>query len=311
MRLLCTPPTYVLLILIAGYRSGTDCPFRIRANYSEKRGCAKVTTCNDVHTCDSTIGQLTNQDIKRAETSKLKFLLEAVPKHMTVDSNTPTRAIIDTVKQNYGQDIALRQAQKVKAILCPRSKPTCSHCGKPHAKNSPCGRDLTLQATSHGGAVMAESEDDSGMTFEFDINQTQLQDEIVVNNESLQTQGPTSSTSQSNHTLAFPHPLTGLGTVARNSHVSPMVDHRLAGDPRPRTAAQIRNQVRPQTSNDPSTAIVAGRLSASSADPHHTRTAQETRLEAARLMQNAARLMQEAARLNAEAARLTASVANI
>ena len=41
-----------------------------------------------------------------------------------------------------------------------------------------------------------------------------------------------------------------------------------------------------------------------------SRSPQEVRMEAARLMQNAARLMQEAARLNAEAARLTASVAN-
>ena len=116
----------------AGCRSSPDCPFRVRANYSVKRGDAKVTTCDDNHTCEPfrtepDLGK-PHQDIKRAETGKLKFLLEAVPKLMLVTLDTNIQEIIDTVARAYGQKIPLRQAQKVKSALTDRVKGPCRHC---------------------------------------------------------------------------------------------------------------------------------------------------------------------------------------
>ncbi|KAL9038994.1 MAG: hypothetical protein Q9180_002796 [Flavoplaca navasiana] len=99
----------------AGCRTSPNCPFRIRCNWNEKRGTAKVTTCEDVHTCLSSTTQALahqHQDIKRAETGRLKFLLEIVPQLLDVTVTTTTSAIIDAVEQRYGQRIPLRQAQK-------------------------------------------------------------------------------------------------------------------------------------------------------------------------------------------------------
>ena len=104
----------------AGCRSSADCPFRIRANYSVRRGDAKVTTCDDNHSCEpfrTPADGKAHQDIKRAETGKLKFLLEAVPKLMSVTLDTNIVEIIDAIERKYGQKIPTRQAQKVKANL--------------------------------------------------------------------------------------------------------------------------------------------------------------------------------------------------
>ncbi|KAL9632281.1 MAG: hypothetical protein Q9164_005414 [Protoblastenia rupestris] len=114
----------------AGCRSSPDCPFRIRANYSAKRGDARVTTVDDVHNCEPfrNNGQLSHQNIKRAETGKLKFLVEAVPKMMTVTLETSIHDIVAMVEQKYGQKIPTRQAQKVKGALVIRVKGPCRHC---------------------------------------------------------------------------------------------------------------------------------------------------------------------------------------
>lgn len=101
-------------------RTSPNCPFRIRCNFNTKNGVASVTTLDNVHTCTSR-SRVGEPNIKRTETCKLKFLLEVVPQLMTVDRSTPTKAIIDAVKARYGSEIAMRQAQKVKATLIPKS----------------------------------------------------------------------------------------------------------------------------------------------------------------------------------------------
>ena len=113
----------------AGCRSSPNCPFRIRANYSAKRGDARVTTVDDVHNCEPFARDApTHQNIKRAETGKLKFLVQAVPQMMSVTLETSIHDIIAMVEQKYGQKIPIRQAQKVKGSLVTRVKGPCRHC---------------------------------------------------------------------------------------------------------------------------------------------------------------------------------------
>ncbi|MCJ1350660.1 MAG: hypothetical protein MMC33_000641 [Icmadophila ericetorum] len=122
----------------AGCRSSADCPFRIRANFQEKNGFARVTTVDDTHNCIAAAGQLASQDIKRAETCRLKFLTEVVPTLITVTQETSTKTIMEVVEKKYGQKIAIRQAQKVKAFLAPKSKGPCPHCGKAYHRSGRC-----------------------------------------------------------------------------------------------------------------------------------------------------------------------------
>ncbi|KAL8671010.1 MAG: hypothetical protein Q9168_004481, partial [Polycauliona sp. 1 TL-2023] len=117
----------------AGCRTSPSCPFRIRCNWNEKRGNARVTTCEDVHTCLSSTTQALahqHQDIKRAETGRLKFLLDVVPQLLDVSVTTTTSAIIDAVEQRYGQKIPLRQAQKVKREIAGRIHGPCRYCNR-------------------------------------------------------------------------------------------------------------------------------------------------------------------------------------
>ena len=114
----------------AGCRSAPGCPFRIRANFNGSRGYAQVTTCDGEHTCFETRGNENplHQNIKRSETGKLRFLLEAVPNLLRVDLDTPVQEIVDAVERKYGQRIPVRQAQKVKNGLTPRVLGPCRQC---------------------------------------------------------------------------------------------------------------------------------------------------------------------------------------
>ena len=314
----------------AGCRSSPGCPFRIRANYLEKNGFAKVTTVDDVHTCISSSGQLASQDIKRAETCKLKFLIEAVPKLLTVTEDTSTRAIIDVVQQTYGQKIALRQAQKVKAILAPKSKEPCTHCGKPSHRSGRCLslRPSIVPAETSTQHMDLDDDDDNDRAVQDDLNEDDNPPNLDVETEL--PRGPVNNISMPNrptHTL--------LPTSNSGSHI-PDHNSTRVGSNGNSTDITSRNHNQPISMNEqpnliPSQNLVLNgnlnpiplsRLPSARINPNPiangtsnvmqqtNRTPQETRMEAARLMQQAARLMQEAAKLNAEAARLTASVAN-
>jgi len=252
---------------------------------------------------------------------------------MTVDAKTPTTAIIECVKEKYGQNIALRQAQKVKAILCPKAKSSCGHCGKSHASTAPCPRPRS-QPTSHGGTSQTLiAGGTSGLDFTFTEDQPQ---DFNVHNNLPHTSGPALLSTLIPQTLPHP-PLTlppATHEIIPRNHPPPILtDPHLPGEPRPHSTGPNSHRIPSQPLiNNPSqlSSQLPSQLSTTSPSqppstttstlPTHrptapppqqpARTPQETRLEAARLMQNAARLMQEAARMNAEAARLTASVAS-
>ena len=281
-----------------------------------------MTTCDNVHTCTSSSAQPASQDIKRAEASKLKFLVEAVPKHMIVTDDTSTKSIIEVVKEKYGQDIALRQAQKVKALLCPKSKETCERCGKAHARNvrckrsqrSPAIRALRTQPSEHQASSVQPSEPIEGTNMDWQSPEDLLQssDQPI----SSTTTPPVQQIGDMITNVADPRLTRNL--IARTEHNT--ANHHLISTTQG-PSLELQSNAQPLVPNGVQTQQTAGnnlqrmpmgvRVRALVANPQLPRTPQETRLEAARLMQTAARLMQEAARLNAEAARLTASVANV
>lgn len=296
----------------AGCRSSPDCPFRIRANYSVKRGDAKVTTCDDNHTCepfrvDSDLVK-PHQDIKRAETGKLKFLLEAVPKLMLVTLDTNIQDIINTVAQRYGQKIPLRQAQKVKSALTDRVKGPCRHCHQlghtrkhcPQLRDSAPGPvSFTGNSITHHSNGNDDHDDgtyaDGGLDYEHtDGGHPDLMD--YANDDP-------SNNNASGFSLGHPQHLpNNMFTPSRQNGISldPTLASRIERLNSGETPVPIQPAVAPQSTPNQLTATQNSQT---------TKTPQEARLEAAKLMQQAARLMQEAARLNSEAARLTASVA--
>ena len=318
----------------AGCRSSANCPFRIRANYSVKRGDAKVTTCDDNHTCEpfrTPADGKAHQDIKRAETGKLKFLLEAVPKLMTVSLDTNILEIIDAIERQYGQKIPTRQAQKVKASLTERVKGPCRHCHQLGHTRRHCPQ---IRASGPGPITF------NSMQQELQHFADQSQDDTTYGDTALDIDSPSErappqmnylnnhqtsgqSTSYSGHD--HPQPTSNSGYTQpyqpRTGHtVDPNIAPRIqrlnsSEGPVPMQPTNTPNQqLHPQPPITPNqqlhahTEQVSGQPSAAQNQPAN-KTPQETRLEAAKLMQQAARLMQEAARLNSEAARLTASVA--
>lgn len=296
----------------AGCRSSPDCPFRVRANYSVKRGDAKVTTCDDNHTCepfrtDIDLGK-PHQDIKRAETGKLKFLLEAVPKLMLVTLDTNIQEIIDTVAQRYGQKIPLRQAQKVKSALTDRVKGPCRHCHQlghtrrhcPQLQDSaPRPMPLTQNSITHHSNGNDDHDDaayaDGGLDYEnAEGGHSDLMDYANDN----------SSNNTSSFSLGHPQQLSNnMFAPSRQNGIplDPTLTSRIERLNSGEVPVPVQPAVAPQ--HTPNQQLTTTQNSQTSKTP------QEARLEAAQLMQQAARLMREAARLNSEAARLTASVA--
>lgn len=310
----------------AGCRSSPDCPFRIRANYSEKRGNARVTTCDDVHNCVSTSEQLVSQTIKRPEAGKLKFLIEAVPKIIDMEEPITTTIIIEAVKRKYGQNLPLRQAQKVKRALGCKPHGPCRECRRMgHSKKTcpqlyPGGVNPNSMPRSDPLNLDANL-DDSGMQVD---STNGVQAERSVDNRP-RTEHRCTRCFQPGHTrnhcpieVAPTASMDGAGVSQEGrghptNHVNGHAPDEVSIDPNLRSTTQraVRSAVQQQSSG--TAAQATDTQSNQTSMLHHeqpARTTQDTRLEAARLMQQAARLMQEAARLNAEAAKLTLSAAN-
>ncbi len=303
----------------AGCRTAPDCPFRIRANYNEKRRNAKVTTVDDNHTCVSTSDHLVSQNIKRAETGKLKFLLEAVPKLVTVDSNTKTDVIIQAVKTRYGQNISVRQAQKVKRELSRKVKGPCRLCQQTGHSRKDCPQ---RQAPTSDGAPAVDGDlpDDLVGDADGELASSSIEEELPRKPTHCSVCFRTGHNRKNCPNCEKPD-----ASQTRNSE-SPGSQQRLAPTASMSNGLQNRvpldpilaNGVRPAMQRIPRTAqsqqdsgpAITEHEQARIAETGPIRTPQGTRLEAARLMQQAAKLMSEAARLNNEAARLTASVAN-
>lgn len=301
----------------AGCRSSPDCPFRIRANYSEKRGNARVTTCDNVHNCVSTSEQLVSQTIKRPEAGKLKFLVEAVPKIIDMEEPITTTIIIAAVKRKYGQDLPLRQAQKVKRALGCKPHGPCRECRRMGHSKKTCpmlypngippifvGHSLSNSDNMDydDGQMQVDSSGDNGPGIE---NQCTL----CFQPGHTQNHCPSGAAPASNDSAGISHERIGPSS----QQPSGQAQDEVAIDPNLRQGTQRIGlgtaQTQPSDRGPQST----------DAQPDHvlaplpeqpSRTPQDPRVEAARLMQHAARLMQEAAKLNFEAARLTASAAN-
>lgn len=294
----------------AGCRSSPDCPFRIRANYSGKRGNAKVTTCDDNHTCEAFQANAdgkTHQDIKRAETGKLKFLLEAVPKLITVTLDTNILEIIDAVERKYGQKIPTRQAQKVKSNLTDRVKGPCRHCHQlghtrrrcPQLRDSAPG-PMTFNSMQQGLSHFASQDNDNGTYADGGL-------EIESGNDTAPGPMDYTNDQQPNDQLHLPQrPSSGGFSQPYQIGNGIPVDPNLASRIQRLNSSEGPVPVQPAIAQERSVSERRG----PSQNPESIRTPQETRLEAARLMQRAAELMREAARLNSEAARLTMSAAS-
>ena len=302
----------------AGCRTSPNCPFRIRANYNEKRNSAKVTTVDDNHTCVSTSEQPVSQNIKRAEPGKLKFLLGAVPKLINVDEKTKTETIIQAINNRYGQTISVRQAQKVKRALSQKVKGACRLCQQTGHGRKDCPQ---RQRSTHDGAVTgnlnlpddlvayAEGEmDDSSTDEERPRKPTHCSVcfQTGHNRKNCPEKDRPDTTQMGNS--ASPGDQQGPAPTALMSNG---LQDRVPLDPTLSNGfhpgmQRIQRRVQPQGNFRPS---IMEEVQPSVSDIGPMRTPQATRLEAARLMQQAAKLMNEAARLNSEAARLTASVA--
>ncbi|MCJ1462740.1 hypothetical protein MMC07_001343 [Pseudocyphellaria aurata] len=309
----------------AGCRSSPDCPFRIRANYSEKRGNARVTTCDDVHNCVSTSEQLISQTIKRPEAGKLKFLVEAVPKIIDMEEPITTTIIIDAVKRKYGQNLPLRQAQKVKRALGCKPHGPCRECRRMGHSKKTCPQlypgGVNPNAIPRSDPQNLDTNlDDSGMQID---STNGVQVEPNVDNRPRADHrctrcfqpGHTRNHCPSEATPASLAEGAGVSQAGRGpptNHGIGQAPDEVSIDPNLRSSAQRAGRGTQPPSSSTAAQATDPQPNQTSM-PHHEqppRTSQDTRLEAARLMQQAARLMQEAARLNAEAAKLTLSAAN-
>ncbi|KAI4130738.1 MAG: hypothetical protein LQ338_001574 [Usnochroma carphineum] len=301
----------------AGCRSSPNCPFRIRCNWNEKRRIARVTTCEDVHDCiSSTTDSHVHQDIKRAETGRLKFLVEAVPQLLDVSVTTSTTAIIDAVQRRYGQRIPLRQAQKVKRELAGRIHGPCRYCRVVgHSRrNCPVRREREAagimapptpeelgpqhlfrysnhEMTPHNANGYHRSSEGRRCTLCLQPGHTQGNcptRETTPNGRRLDShQGYEEDRPSQPPAYSIPHEPSSHDDDYNNPELSI-----------PNHSAQADGPLTPQPRVDPAL---------EQSEPSQP-TPKEIQAEAARLMQEAARLMNEAAMMNAEAARLTASI---
>ena len=307
----------------AGCRSSPNCPFRIRCNYNEKRGTARVTTVEDVHNCVSTNDNLAHQDIKRAETGRMKFLVEAVPKLMTVGVTTPTSQIIDAIEKRYGQRIPVRQAQKVKRALAGRLHGPCRYCriGQHNRRNCPVRKEREAAGIfepptpppqeAQEAAANNPNEDEEGyldmgwaslagderrctLCFQPGHNRVNCPKGNQSNSDSNVQSGQAGSTNSQPPGYLIPFS-------------TPDSDSPSNGVLRQSQSAQSNGT--PHGPSQSSGAAMTTPASQQTGQNGQTpRTPKEVQKEAARLMQQAARLMNEAAKMNAEAARLTASI---
>ena len=304
----------------AGCRSSPDCPFRVRCNFSEKRGNARVTTCEDIHNCVSTSDHKVSQTIKRPEAGKLKFLIEAVPKLLRVPEELTVELITQAVERRYGQKLPLRQAQRVKRALGAKPKGPCRQCRQMGHSRKGCPQAYPAGASDPNGLSFNDlNDEDTGMHVDFDEG-----GHVEASHQCAHCLQPShkctceATSHAATNGVQAPHDsmpqypntrdLNSVGHGILNGHQSNALQPNGLSSapthPPERSAHAAPSQVDPpqeppsRSLQEPPTRALQEPL---------TRTAQESRTEAARLMQQAARLMQEAAKLNFEAARLTAS----
>ncbi|KAL8685915.1 MAG: hypothetical protein Q9218_007467 [Villophora microphyllina] len=294
----------------AGCRSSPNCPFRIRCNWNEKRRIARVTTCENVHTCISTSDSVAHQNIKRAETGRLKFLVDTVPKLLDVTTTTTTTEIIDAVERKYGQRIPLRQSQKVKRALAGRIHGPCRYCrtGGHSKRNCPMRKEREA-----AGIMAVPTPAELGMDQYTYADDPNIDPSITNDNPAVPDDRRCSLCFQPGHHRGN----CPAETMGPNDHPDGQQDYRngLSAHQQPEYPIPY-DPVNHAEVYGTSTMVTPSRgppidqalLAPGSNERSQPRTPQEKQAEAARLMQQAAELMSEASRMNAEAARLTASI---
>ena len=310
----------------AGCRSAPDCPFKIRVNFNAKLGHARVTTIEDGHTCAASTGQLVPQNIKRAETAKVSFLVKAVPQLLEVTKATPVSRIVELVEEKYGQKIADRQAQKVKRVLCNRP---CRYCHQFGHSGRCCPQRSAQTNINEVDGADAEADDDPGewitrRTVRCRVcSQTGHNRKNCPNVASIEPPNQEASMIEEQlNVAAYAPALPPNPPSSNNAPVDPQIENN-GPVPPPRPQLSVSgDSLASNRSLDGSSMSTSAVLSRPGSEPRPSHqalnvqltrptlnqsTPQNPKLEAARLMQQAARLMQEAARLNLEAAKLTAS----
>ncbi|KAL8667572.1 MAG: hypothetical protein Q9202_000427 [Teloschistes flavicans] len=294
----------------AGCRSSPNCPFRIRCNWNEKRRLARVTTCEDVHTCISSSDSVAHQNIKRAETGRLKFLVDTVPKLIEVTTATTTSEIIDAVERRYGQRIPLRQSQKVKRALAGRIHGPCRYCRtEGHSK-----RNCPLRKEREAAGIMTTpTPAELGVeSYNYPVNPN-IDPSITDDSPTMHDDRRCSLCFQPGHhrnhcpaETMEPADDPNAQQDYRNGLSSQQPEYSIPYDPVNHDEVYgTSTLVTPNRGSSMGQALLAQGGNERSQIP---RTPKEIQAEAARLMQQAAELMSEASRMNAEAARLTASI---
>ena len=220
----------------------------------------------------------------------MKFLLGVVPHLLTVDHSTPPKDIIDAVKQKYGQEIALRQAQKVKSSLCPKSRqPSNPNANDGENRSAARRRRFRDSTATHGPTDATEN---TGMQ----LDTQDEQEPSSIGAGSL----PRESRSSARHL----HPIASAASLPDPSHNDTMPSARLPDN----DSNGFHGFYVPQL------ASFNHRMAARVPNTRYTmsagKTPQEVRNEAAVLFQRASEKFQEACFLHAEASRLFASVSN-
>ena len=220
----------------------------------------------------------------------MKFLLEAVPRLLTVDHSTPTKAIIDAVKQKYGQEIALRQAQKVKSSLCPKNRQSLDLSINGEEIHSAAARPPFHDDTATQHTIRAIE----GTGMELDVQDDQ--DPSSVGGGGLPRERASPTRNQ--------RPIASAASLPGASSHDAMQSARLPDG----------NMNGHHNIFAPHLASFNNRMMATPSSTTYTmstgKTPREVRNEAAVLFQRASEKFQEACFLHAEASRLFASVAN-
>lgn len=313
----------------AGCRSAPNCPFKIRINYNEKRGEARVATCETNHS--HPIGENVSQGIKRPETARLKFLCGVVPTLITVTVNTTVRQICEAVFKRYGQAISQRQGQKLKRLLV---KKPCRHCEQRGHSGKHCpNRSGSAENEGTHGEDGATDEDTSGnelprrksrchICFQTGHNRQKcpdkgppLQPGPPISEDAFATYGDqlqqTACASdplphgEGDFNDAQPHNEDGETDQIPQPQPDAVISQPPSTSPSTSTAPTSYHQVHCTGMVPPMTYSIPHQMPRAMAITQ-SRPQENLRLRAAELMRQAASLTQEAAKLNFEAARLLA-----
>lgn len=92
-------------------RMQDNCPFRIRANWNDHRGCVQITSIHTEHIC---LGAMLPS---RSVASRQRWLLEVVPNLLIIERSTKPAEIQNAIRIKYNTQISYQAAHKVKRAL--------------------------------------------------------------------------------------------------------------------------------------------------------------------------------------------------